>query len=204
MVVTVRSSSRPWWSSPSRSKRIVQTTSSPRRPSLIAHETRASRPAGPRSPFQDLHHFLRGLQARPPGRLEQQGAGGSRPVRTKPWGNPMATHGEIRWPPVGTFDGRLWGDSHGRRHAGSISAIAVVPHGFGNGHALSAQGQRPALGLWVRSTAPACRQRPEQDDDRTLPALPRRTPQRERDRRRRARRVVDGGAQASRRGGRAR
>jgi hypothetical protein len=28
----------------------------------------------------------------------------------------MATHGEIPWPPVRTFDGRLWGDSHGRRH----------------------------------------------------------------------------------------
>ena len=28
----------------------------------------------------------------------------------------MATHGEIRWPSVGTFDGRLRGDSHGRRH----------------------------------------------------------------------------------------
>ncbi len=27
----------------------------------------------------------------------------------------MATHGEIRWPPVGTFGGRLWGDFHGRR-----------------------------------------------------------------------------------------
>jgi hypothetical protein len=27
----------------------------------------------------------------------------------------MATHGEIRWPPMGTFDGRLRGDSHGRR-----------------------------------------------------------------------------------------
>jgi DNA-binding response OmpR family regulator len=27
----------------------------------------------------------------------------------------MATHGEIRWPSVGSFDGRLWGDSHGRR-----------------------------------------------------------------------------------------
>ena len=31
----------------------------------------------------------------------------------------MATHGEIRWPPVGTFDGRLRGDSHGHRHRGS-------------------------------------------------------------------------------------
>ena len=29
----------------------------------------------------------------------------------------MATHGEIRWPSVGSFDGRLRGDSHGRRHA---------------------------------------------------------------------------------------
>ncbi len=28
----------------------------------------------------------------------------------------MATHGEIRWPPVGSFDGRLRGDFHGRRH----------------------------------------------------------------------------------------
>jgi hypothetical protein len=31
----------------------------------------------------------------------------------------MATHGEIRWPSVGTFDGRLRGDSHGRRQAGT-------------------------------------------------------------------------------------
>jgi hypothetical protein len=29
----------------------------------------------------------------------------------------MATHGEIRRPPAGTFDGRLWGDFHGRRQA---------------------------------------------------------------------------------------
>ena len=36
----------------------------------------------------------------------------------------MATHGEIRWPPVGTFDGRLRGDSHGRRHTGSVSFSA--------------------------------------------------------------------------------
>ena len=28
----------------------------------------------------------------------------------------MATHGEIRWPPAGTFSGRLRGDFHGRRH----------------------------------------------------------------------------------------
>jgi Tol biopolymer transport system component len=28
----------------------------------------------------------------------------------------MAAHGEIRWPPAGSFDGRLRGDFHGRRH----------------------------------------------------------------------------------------
>jgi hypothetical protein len=32
----------------------------------------------------------------------------------------MATHGEIQWPPVGSFDGRLWGDSHGHRQLGSL------------------------------------------------------------------------------------
>lgn len=29
----------------------------------------------------------------------------------------MATHGEIRSPSPGSFDGRVWGDLHGRRHA---------------------------------------------------------------------------------------
>jgi hypothetical protein len=29
----------------------------------------------------------------------------------------MATHGEIRWPSVGSFHGRLWGDFHGRRQS---------------------------------------------------------------------------------------
>jgi pimeloyl-ACP methyl ester carboxylesterase len=40
----------------------------------------------------------------------------SRPLRTEPWGDPMATHGEIQWPPVGRINGRLWGELHGRRH----------------------------------------------------------------------------------------
>jgi hypothetical protein len=31
----------------------------------------------------------------------------------------MAAHGEIRWPPLGRFNGRLWGESHGRRQADS-------------------------------------------------------------------------------------
>jgi hypothetical protein len=38
----------------------------------------------------------------------------------------MATHGEIRWPSVGSFDGRLRGDSHGRRHL-SVSAEPRPP-----------------------------------------------------------------------------
>jgi len=33
----------------------------------------------------------------------------------------MATHGEIRWPPVGRFNGRLWGELHGRRHTCATS-----------------------------------------------------------------------------------
>ena len=36
----------------------------------------------------------------------------------------MATHGEIRWPPPGTFSGRLRGDFHGRRHADAPPARA--------------------------------------------------------------------------------
>ncbi|MGB0095175.1 MAG: hypothetical protein WBP81_21895, partial [Solirubrobacteraceae bacterium] len=48
-----------------------------------------------------------------------------RPLRTErsSWGDPMATHGEIRWPSVGSFDGRLRGDSHGRRHPDNIGAL---------------------------------------------------------------------------------
>jgi hypothetical protein len=41
----------------------------------------------------------------------------------------MATHGEIRWPSVGSFDGRLRGDSHGRRQ--STSARWSTSHGHG-------------------------------------------------------------------------
>jgi hypothetical protein len=36
----------------------------------------------------------------------------------------MAIHGEIRWPPVGTFGGRLWGVSRGRRQSELISSWA--------------------------------------------------------------------------------
>jgi hypothetical protein len=35
----------------------------------------------------------------------------------------MATHGEIRWPSLGSFDGRLRGDSHGRRHRSQRSTM---------------------------------------------------------------------------------
>ena len=39
----------------------------------------------------------------------------------------MATHGEIRWPSVGSFDGRLRGDSHGRRQLPARSAHLQPP-----------------------------------------------------------------------------
>jgi hypothetical protein len=37
----------------------------------------------------------------------------------------MATHGEIQRPPVGRFNGRLWGEWHGRRQS---SGPAVRNH----------------------------------------------------------------------------
>jgi len=46
----------------------------------------------------------------------------------------MAAHGEIRWPPLGRFNGRLWGESHGRRHGArtdqppAFTGTAVPPH----------------------------------------------------------------------------
>ena len=47
----------------------------------------------------------------------------------------MATHGEIRWPPAGTFDGRLRGDSHGRRHFLSVLQDNPEPPAEGSGSA---------------------------------------------------------------------
>src|SRR4051812_4331502 len=38
----------------------------------------------------------------------------------------MATHGEIRWPPVRSFGGRLRGGFHGRRHLGSNIGGSVL------------------------------------------------------------------------------
>ena len=45
----------------------------------------------------------------------------SRPIRTEAVGRFVAAHGENWWPSAGTFDGRQWGDSHGRRHATAAS-----------------------------------------------------------------------------------
>ena len=36
----------------------------------------------------------------------------------------MATHGEIQWPSVGNFDGRRWGDFHGRRQSAISPLLA--------------------------------------------------------------------------------
>ena len=40
----------------------------------------------------------------------------------------MATHGEIRWPPVGRFNGRLWGELHGRRQCAGVDHRSPVDH----------------------------------------------------------------------------
>ncbi len=44
----------------------------------------------------------------------------------------MATSGEIRRPPVGTFDGRPRGQSHGRRHPTARSSGLFDPKGLLN------------------------------------------------------------------------
>ena len=36
-----------------------------------------------------------------------------RAANPTPWGEPMATSGEKRWPPVGRTDGRTWGETDG-------------------------------------------------------------------------------------------
>ena len=77
---------------------------------------RTAQRAGQVKRLQDLHHFLRALQAGPSARASKTGrAGAYRPIRTDSWGEPMATGGENRRPPAGRTDGRLRGDSHGRR-----------------------------------------------------------------------------------------
>ena len=50
----------------------------------------------------------------------------------------MAAHGEKSWPSVGTFSGRPWGGSHGRRQVASLDSGGFAP---GDGAA-----PRPGLG----------------------------------------------------------
>ena len=65
----------------------------------------------------------------------------------------MATHREIRWPSVGSFDGRLRGDSHGRRqslnvwaaHRASQSALALT--------ARRSRARRQSLAMRARNRA---------------------------------------------------
>src|ERR1700722_9237037 len=40
-------------------------------------------------------------------------------IAVRPWGVLMTVRGEFRWPSAGSFSGRLWGLSHGRRHGGA-------------------------------------------------------------------------------------
>src|ERR1035437_7665033 len=65
----------------------------------------------------------------------------NRQIRTKTWGEKMAAHGVILWPSVGTFDGRQWGDSHGRRQVEpdllARSRQVPRPHPSGRGKRVS-------------------------------------------------------------------
>jgi hypothetical protein len=68
----------------------------------------------------------------------------------------MATHGEIRWPPVGTFDGRLRGDSHGRRHltrAAPFAEVRITTEQVVR-DAVSARSRRPGSPSWRRPVRP--------------------------------------------------
>jgi hypothetical protein len=38
----------------------------------------------------------------------------------------MAAHGEIQRPPVGKFNDRLWGDSHGHRHPWRVARFHTL------------------------------------------------------------------------------
>jgi hypothetical protein len=93
---------------------------------------RTTQRAGQVERFQDLHHFLRVLQARPPGTPRQHQAPGLQadPDETgarsngHPWGDPAAASGEIRWPPTGRFP---WPPSLGSvLPAGSVALTSKV------------------------------------------------------------------------------
>jgi hypothetical protein len=52
---------------------------------------------------QDLHDFLRSLQARPSTPLDDQDAGRCSPLGRKPAGSSAATNGNVRWTSPGTL-----------------------------------------------------------------------------------------------------
>src|SRR5215210_6509282 len=62
----------------------------------------------------------------------------------------MAAHGEIRWPPTGTFDGRLRGDSHGRRHLPDEALLFRLSGAYRSSEAPPAGFEPAACGLEVR------------------------------------------------------
>ena len=76
----------------------------------------------------------------------------SRPLNTEAVARFVAAHGEKRWPSMGTFDGRLREDSHGRRHQARPSGTPTPDVGSRtlawslspSGCAASGAGKRPA------------------------------------------------------------
>lgn len=79
---------------------------------LAAPRSVSVRSNASRTSFTSSELFNAGLQAR----LDQQGALDYRQVRTKRWGDPMATHGENRRPSPGNSDGRPWGAAQAAQH----------------------------------------------------------------------------------------
>lgn len=107
-----------------------------------------SRPASPRRAASrshrtllgDLRHFVRGSSIPSSSRRQRQVAGPRRPLRTKPWGDPMAAtgdflcgrlRGDFPWPPSPTTAStsvRSWGSLSTARPAGRIRADVLRPH----------------------------------------------------------------------------
>ena len=77
---------------------------------ITPHQLRsATQRAGQIERFQDLHHFLRVLQARPQARLDNTRRPGLQADQDEtvgksdghPWGDPVTASGDSRWPPTG-------------------------------------------------------------------------------------------------------
>ena len=95
--------------------------------------------------FQDLHHLLSRPHRAPTSTLACRAPHSARQTTPRPVayrrdrGEPMAISGENSCPPAGNFDGRQWGFSHGRRHAGCRRAARAVFRGAGGSYCLGSE-----------------------------------------------------------------